>query len=460
MAEENLREDVFPRWDDAFIDDADPVPVAAAPAADVSDLRYRALVRNLPDTVVSIHDHDLRLVTMEGARLSEADFDAERMIGQPLSAYLPERDVQELEPHYRAALAGEPRSLEFQPSRRETIYHLEIVPLRMQEGDEPLGVFTVARDVTERRRARRAEEQRSAQQAAIATLGVAALEGREIGDLMDEAVTIVASTLGVELCELLQMTADHEALVLRAGVGWQPGLVRTALVPLGSEFYAGFAWGSRGQLAVEDWAAERRCSRTTLAMEHGVASTIAVVLGGKRRPLGVLAAHSSTERAFRRDEMDFVQAVANVLAEAISRQDAEDRVRHQALHDPLTELPNRTLLLERLGHWVGRAERTQARAALVFVDLDHFKVVNDALGHSVGDELLRRVADRLRAETRGSDTVARVGGDEFIVLSEDIGSEHEALALADRLAAALKPPSHLAGRAQYVTASMGLAFSE
>ena len=97
---------------------------------------------------------------------------------------------------------------------------------------------------------------------------------------------------------------------------------------------------------------------------------------------------------------------------------------------------------------------------MLFVDLDNFKVINDALGHDQGDRLLCAVADRLRHELRPSDTIARVGGDEFVVFCEDIPSEHEALAMVDRLVRALDAPFDLGGQAQHATASVGIALGD
>jgi diguanylate cyclase (GGDEF)-like protein len=213
-------------------------------------------------------------------------------------------------------------------------------------------------------------------------------------------------------------------------------------------------------VVVEDYANERRFRPTALLREHEVVSGVSVTLGGKKTPLGVLGAHTLVRRRFRPDEVDFLQAIANVLAEAIVRQSAESRVRHQALHDPLTGLPNRSLLLDRLNHWATRAGRDRSTAAVLFVDLDNFKVINDALGHDQGDRLLCAVADRLLAELRPSDTIARVGGDEFVVFCEDVPSEHDALAMVDRLVRALGAPFELAGQEQHATASVGIALGD
>jgi diguanylate cyclase (GGDEF)-like protein/PAS domain S-box-containing protein len=421
------------------------------------DARYRALVRNLPDCVVTVHDRELRGVSIDGPVLQRVGYDASGFVGVTLRELLGLDAYERLAPYYTAALDGQSGSTEFEWGQGGVVYRLEVLPLRYDDA-EVHGVFTVARDVSDQKRIEREAAQRAAQQAAVAALGVAALEGTSSERLMDHAVEAISRTLDLELCELLQLTDDREALLLRAGVGWDEGLVRSAMVPVGSAYYAGFAWGAKGPVVVEDYADEARFKATPALRRHEGAATIGVVVGAKKRPYGVLAAHSRTPRRFRTDEVDFMQGIANVLAEAIAREAAEDRMRHQALHDPLTGLPNRTLLLERLGHWLERAERGASNAAVLFVDVDHFKVVNDALGHELGDELLCTVARRLRGALRPSDTVARVGGDEFVVLCEDIGrSEHEALAVAKRLSDAFEEPFKLAGRVHRVTASIGVA---
>ena len=114
------------------------------------------------------------------------------------------------------------------------------MPMREQSGRAVREIFTLAHDVTERSRAETERQQRTGQQAAVAELGVAALEGLEVGALMDEAVSIVARTLQVDLCELLELSPGRESMVLSAGVGWDEGLIRSAAVPVGSEFYPGF----------------------------------------------------------------------------------------------------------------------------------------------------------------------------------------------------------------------------
>jgi diguanylate cyclase (GGDEF)-like protein len=129
---------------------------------------------------------------------------------------------------------------------------------------------------------------------------------------------------------------------------------------------------------------------------------------------------------------------------------------HRALHDPLTNLPNRALLHDRLAVALARRVRAGTSVGVIFIDLDDFKQVNDAYGHGVGDELLVSVAQRLQREVRDGDTVARYGGDEFVVLCEDLANEHTAEPLAVRLGGAIAQPVTVGDHLLEITASLGV----
>jgi diguanylate cyclase (GGDEF)-like protein len=149
-----------------------------------------------------------------------------------------------------------------------------------------------------------------------------------------------------------------------------------------------------------------------------------------------------------------------------SFRDVTERVRlerelaHQAFHDSLTGLANQALFADRVKHALARAARRQTQLAVLFVDLDDFKTVNDSLGHTAGDALLMAVGERLRDCLRATDTAARLGGDEFALLVEDLRSQAEATALADRLIATFNEPFLIAGREIVVGASIGIAFDD
>jgi diguanylate cyclase (GGDEF)-like protein/PAS domain S-box-containing protein len=135
----------------------------------------------------------------------------------------------------------------------------------------------------------------------------------------------------------------------------------------------------------------------------------------------------------------------------------QQRIQHLAYHDNLTGLPNRGLLQDRLAQSIARAERSARKAAVLFIDLDNFKNINDTLGHDVGDELLRQVARRLADCVRAGDTIARQGGDEFIVLLDNIEDGRNASTVAQKVLGALRAPFALGGTEQHVSGSVGIA---
>jgi diguanylate cyclase (GGDEF)-like protein len=163
-----------------------------------------------------------------------------------------------------------------------------------------------------------------------------------------------------------------------------------------------------------------------------------------------------------RDELRFI---ANALNNTVAKtKEASDHLAHRATHDVLTGLPNRVLILDRLDQGLRRVERTAGQLAVLFIDLDRFKPINDSVGHEAGDEVLRTVADRLRKVLRPADTIGRLAGDEFIVLCEDLPSEHHAVEIGGRVVTALSDPMLLRGgaadgREVSVGASVGIAFA-
>ncbi len=159
----------------------------------------------------------------------------------------------------------------------------------------------------------------------------------------------------------------------------------------------------------------------------------------------------------RRDEAGTLLGLCGLLIDVTARRGHEVAVARMALHDSLTGLANRSLLADRIAQALVRATQTPAGVAVLFIDLDHFKVVNDTLGHEAGDALLVAVAARLSATARGAETVARVGGDEFVVVAEGLRDRSEALVLAKRIQEALGQPISLGGVAHRIQASIGVA---
>jgi diguanylate cyclase (GGDEF)-like protein/PAS domain S-box-containing protein len=182
------------------------------------------------------------------------------------------------------------------------------------------------------------------------------------------------------------------------------------------------------------------------------------------------------EKRYRREDGGVVWVLVSVAAvcnadgeplyivknvqDITDRKRAEAELAHTALHDPLTDLPNRILFTDRLRGALARAERRPGSVAVLYVDLDGFKSINDSLGHYAGDAVLVQMAERLRGLLRPGDTVARLGGDEFAMCCEDISDPDVAATIADRIAAALQQPMPVGGTERVVSASVGVALSQ
>ncbi len=148
-----------------------------------------------------------------------------------------------------------------------------------------------------------------------------------------------------------------------------------------------------------------------------------------------------------------------IAVDMTTRKAAEQEAQHLALHDPLTGLSNRRLLHDRLEHALAQARRSGAPLAVLFCDLDRFKALNDEFGHAAGDHALQTVAERLREQSRDSDTVARVGGDEFIVVLEELSDPVDAARVAERIRRAVAQPIEYNGHQLQLTCSLGIAFA-
>ena len=184
-------------------------------------------------------------------------------------------------------------------------------------------------------------------------------------------------------------------------------------------------------------------------------------------PIVVLAEHADEDEAVtvvKAGAQDYLirselspALLRRAVMYAIERKRLEAQLAHRALHDPLTGLPNRALFLDRLGVALDRSRRNNASIAVLFLDVDNFKQINDSLGHAAGDRLLSGLADRLQSMLRPMDTVARFGGDEFTFLFEELTSEREVILIAERIGRAVRLPIHLEEADTTVTVSIGIS---
>jgi diguanylate cyclase (GGDEF)-like protein/PAS domain S-box-containing protein len=302
-------------------------------------------------------------------------------------------------------------------------------------------------DITARKDFERAIVENARRQTLIAELGRKALAANDLDELFADAVQAAAQGLGTP-CAALFETGAARQLMLRAGAGRLSQAVGVQL-------------GCAGEVLDDTQAPALRPWFVPLAAMHGLSGGLDAGMVSGARLSGVLGVYTDGERRFDEDDAVFLRGIANILATALERQEARNRLTYLAQYDALTNLPNRRRLGACLEEAIAQAALLGRRAAVMFIDLDRFKNVNDMLGHGVGDQLLVQAAARLEACARRGDLVARLGGDEFAVVLPQLEAHHDseldAAQVAGRIIETLAQPFHLQGQQLFVSASIGIA---
>jgi diguanylate cyclase (GGDEF)-like protein/PAS domain S-box-containing protein len=419
-------------------------------------------VVNTGAALVAVFDGDGRVQSFNPACQTVTGFSFDEVKGKPWDDLIRASEVDRVRAEWPALLASdESRQFDAGVVTRDGGLRLvawSAIAVRDAGGNVD-HVIATGIDITDRKRGEHELRRRLQRQVAVAELGRRGLEGMSLSDLTSRSVELVAAQLDLDRAEVWEVTQFSGELVLTAARGWDLEAVGTTTLGAELATMPGYTLQADGPVIVDDFADETRFAAPDALAEAGVASGVSVTIPGPRRPYGVLSGHSLEQRSFSEDEALFMQSVAHVLAAAIERWRAEESIRHNALHDPLTGLPNRTLFLNRLAHVFARREESRKSAAVMFLDIDNFKLINDSLGHETGDRLLRAIAPRLADALRPSDTVARFGGDEFVVLCEEVDGGRDALQVAERLQEVLSAPIEIDGEEHVLSASIGVALA-
>ena len=422
--------------------------------------QFTALIE-LSTDFIAIADLDgtVTYVNRAGRQLVGLETEAEAL-GRPTEDYFTEHGralSREIEDSVRltGSWQGESELRHFGTGESIPVSVDSFLVTRSSDG-RPLALATVQRDLRARLRAEEALAVRISEQRAIAELGRLALV-LPLEDLMGEAVKLLAARYPDLDCGVLQRQADgrHSEMVACSVPGW------TAItVPVTSESVTGLAMLENRPVHTDDVLDDARFPPDGSTTRLGIRTALACTIPGEGGPWGAVGACGAQPRRWSEDDVAFVESVGATLGAAVHRDDLEKRLRHQALHDPLTGLPNRALVLDRIGHALGRAGRHGSMLAVLLLDLDDFKAVNDTLGHGAGDRLLSELALRLECVVREGDTVARLGGDEFVVLCEDVGCEQEVVLVAEALLGVCAAGSEVTSQRLALSASIGVAVSE
>lgn len=285
------------------------------------------------------------------------------------------------------------------------------------------------------------------------------------------SVDTILDRLSVRICEILPVTGA--GMMLEDGSGYlrfvsaSDDVVRH-IESLQVEFGEGpcvEAYRTGEQVVVPDLRCDERFPRfSSQARRQGLAAVFSFPMRLGDQRIGAFNVYRDRPGDFDAPEVAAGQTLADVATAYIinargrvESQRLQEQLRYRALHDSLTDLPNRTLLHDRIAHAVARSGREDTTVAVLFVDLDRFKDVNDDFGHHIGDRVLVAVTQRLRQILRPDDTLARFGGDEFVVLCEALTEPRDAAIVAERVAEEITRPVPVDGRDIRIAASIGIA---
>jgi diguanylate cyclase (GGDEF)-like protein/PAS domain S-box-containing protein len=426
----------------------------AEAALRASDARFRSLVQRSYD-VIAVCDPDGTVRYVTPSVETVLGLTPGEVVGTNGLDFAHPDDRHDLAASLARLLDGTSpqRAVEFRARHKDGSWrYVELVPTNLVDDPAVAGIVLNVRDITERKRAE--EELRLLQ-----TIVLAIDEAVDLGAALEVTVQRLCDVTGWACGAAWTPMPDGSALQLRRS--WcrdDPRLQafcddrQTLELPPGVGL-PGRVWAS-GEPSLATHAPAEDSSARLAGLEVGVA----VPVLADREVVAVLELFNVTEASDDRRVLRLVAAVASQLGTVIERKRAQERLAHQALHDPLTELPNRALFLDRLALALARLRRKPSSLAVLFADVDRFKVVNDSLGHDAGDRLLVSLARRLRDVLRPGDTLARFGGDEFAVLCEDV-PEGNVSGIADRMMDALEEPFVAGAREVFVSMSVGIALA-
>lgn len=384
----------------------------AAALASAENERFIRSVINAVPNMIGYWDRDLRFRFVNKAYQEWFGKRPEKLIGTTIRDLMGERLFAQNEPHIVAALAGEPQQFQRALIKADgSVGYIvgNYVPDIDADG-AVAGIFILASDVTELKEA-------EAQLELAASVFDSTVEG-----------IVVTNAQGVILSVNLAFSAIT-GYAAEDAVGQTPRILKSSRHD--QAFYAAM-WRditAKGRWKGDIW---NRRKDGDVYLER---MTITMIRDASGQPVRYVSVFNDITDLWHKDEY----------------------LKHLAFHDALTNLPNRSLLMERLDQQIAAGEREQFGMALMFLDLDGFKFVNDSFGHNVGDDLLKAVAQRLLAEVRQSDIVARLGGDEFVIQLRNPANTDEVVHIAKRIVAIVNEPMDIRGNAVRVGVSIGIA---
>lgn len=344
-----------------------------------------------------------------------------------------------------------------------SIFPIEYTSSPIRKNNRPKGAVVVFRDITRQKKLEKKDLDSTASRIAISALLETSIEPMAMDKQLDVALDIILSVpwLSIEFKgSIFIMDEKNGDLILQAQKGFAESLLtQCARVPLG-HCLCGIAAQTRQTTFANRLNAQHVITFHGM-QDHG---HYCLPILSKGNLLGVLNCYIPPGVSYDPEVEAFLVSAANTLAGIIERRQLEaqlamtqENLAYTATHDSLTDLPNRSLFREQLNQNMARARREKNRLALLFIDLDRFKYVNDTFGHEVGDMLLVEVSKRIKEALRESDSVARLGGDEFTAILGKITTQEDAILVAMKIISLLKQPFHLNENECHIGSSIGIS---
>ncbi|HEX6710140.1 MAG TPA: PAS domain S-box protein [Rubrobacter sp.] len=438
-----------------------------------SEQRFRQLFEQSVDALF-VHDERGRFVDCNSQATRLLGYSREELLSMSVwdvseDMLTPEdkaRKEREGGTLWQRALSGAPGTFALSHEEMNRRKDGTAFPVEVRVGSVDYGgrrmLLTSVRDITERKLAEeelRKSEGRHRRQARELSLlykvSTALAEEFDLSAIFRTIVKAVAESFGYTQVSVYEL--EYDVLKLRHQVGYDEVIEQ---IPT-SRGVSGRVVRTGRPVLLEDV----RKDSDFLGAIGGITSEVCVPLFDQDKVVGILNVESVGGVRLTQADLRLTSALGEQASIAISRarlyeqdQESKEQLAHQAFHDSLTGLANRNLLMDRLEHAQARALRRTDVLAVLFMDLDDFKVINDSLGHAVGDRLLVAVAECLRSRVRPQDTISRLGGDEFVALLEDLRDESDAVRVAERIIERLRVPFTIDGNRLHTSISVGIAF--